>query len=484
MPNIPAIRSLSMPALVLMGFSLVALPLIAVIFMAAIYVDRLELESERLVIQGIQVTRLSDSLSDSIEKMEHNARQYQAEGDESLVEACAARQAEFSTTLDLLKNLSNQKMPGWDLEQMRADSQLVVQALRSFPPDSPMLAAALQRFDVLRISAARITAEGNRLIDSEMDSLQHTGRDAKRFLVWPSVVLIPGALLLVLVFTYLIVRPIRRLADAIHLIGVGKFARPIDIGGPPELEALGRKLDWLRTRLVMAEEEKNAFLRRMSHELKTPLASVREGTELLLDETVGQLTPSQREVAAILQGTGLELQYLIENLLNFSEWHEKKAELKLQTFDLSAVIHYVLRRHQLGLANKHITLHSDFAEIQMLADRERIRMALDNLVSNAVKFTPPRGDIYVRARSDSRETVIEVADTGPGIPADERRNVFDAFFQGSAPQMSHVRGTGIGLSVVSECIRAHGGLIEIVDGEFPGAHFRIRLSVGQVRPVN
>ena len=94
-----------------------------------------------------------------------------------------------------------------------------------------------------------------------------------------------------------------------------------------------------------------------------------------------------------------------------------------------------------------------------------------------MKFTPDGGTITVRARRepDGGDVVIDVADTGPGIPADERGRIFEAFYQGATPQGGLVRGTGIGLSVVQEFVNAHGGTVQLVDGEFPGAHFRVRV---------
>jgi two-component system sensor histidine kinase GlrK len=468
-------RSLSMPALVLAGFSAVALPLMAVIFVAAIYLDRLALESERLVLSGIQVTRLSDNLADKINAMERNARQYQILGEPALIDLCGVRQQEFAATLSLLEKLEIEEMSEWDLDQMRKDSEAIVLALRSNTPQSPELARELERFERLRKMEAHIDSEGDRFIDSELGALQKTARDAQRFLVFPSVVLIPGALLMMLLLTLLIVRPIRQLADAIHRIGEGRFSQPVPLDGPPEIEALGLKLNWLRERLGALEQDKNRFLRHMSHELKTPLASMREGTELLLDGTVGELNSGQREVAGILHGSGIELQYLIENLLDFGQWQEKKAQLKIQVFELSPVIRFVLRRHQLTAGAKQLDVHTELADFSLKADRDRLRMTLDNLVSNAVKFSPPQGSIHIRTALAENQVIIEVADTGPGIPVAERQKIFEPFYQGKAPQLGHVLGTGIGLSVVWECVRAHGGTIEIIDGEYPGAHFRIRL---------
>jgi len=110
----------------------------------------------------------------------------------------------------------------------------------------------------------------------------------------------------------------------------------------------------------------------------------------------------------------------------------------------------------------------------MLADRGKLRLILENLLSNAIKYSPRGGTITIRARAGQDELVLEVADSGAGIPASDRAHVFEAFHTGRSPS-GHVRGTGIGLSVVHEFVAVHRGSIEIVDGEYPGAHFRIRM---------
>ena len=113
-------------------------------------------------------------------------------------------------------------------------------------------------------------------------------------------------------------------------------------------------------------------------------------------------------------------------------------------------------------------------DVTLYADRGKLRLILENLLSNAIKYSPRGGTIVVRARSEGTELVMEVADSGAGIKVAERAHVFQAFHTGRAPG-GHVRGTGIGLSVVHEFVQVHRGVIEIVDGEFRGAHFRIRM---------
>ena len=102
-------------------------------------------------------------------------------------------------------------------------------------------------------------------------------------------------------------------------------------------------------------------------------------------------------------------------------------------------------------------------------------MILDNLLSNALKYSPRGGTIYLHAKKHNDHLVLDVADTGQGIAKHERAAIFDAFYSGRAPQAGHLKGTGIGLSVVSEFVQAHGGTIEIMDHVFKGAHFRVRL---------
>jgi two-component system sensor histidine kinase GlrK len=306
--------------------------------------------------------------------------------------------------------------------------------------------------------------------------LQETARKAQRVSAWQVAALVPGTLILVLIFTLLVARPIRQIDRAIGQLGASGFSKPIKIKGPTDLQRLGRQLEWLRLRLLELAQEKNKFLRHMSHELKTPLANIREGTELLLDGSVGELKGPQREVTDILRMNGLKLQQLIENLLSFSAWQAKSEVLTLSDFELGKQVISVARAQRLALKAGNIQLKLEVDDIIVNADQDKIRTVLDNLLSNAVKFTPRGGLITIRAHRLPTSFVLEFGDTGPGIPEDERHRIFEAFFQGTRKQGGPVGGTGIGLSVVLECIQAHNGSVELVDSdEFPGAHFRIHI---------
>ena len=151
----------------------------------------------------------------------------------------------------------------------------------------------------------------------------------------------------------------------------------------------------------------------MSHELKTPLANIREGTELLLDGSVGQLDIQQQEVTGILRDNGVKLQKLIENLLTFSAWQTQTAALELSEFELKPMVFSVLSQHRLVLSNKKIKLQLTISAINVLADEGKLKLVLENLLSNAIKFTPSGGTIHVGAGMEGTSSSSTSATTAP-----------------------------------------------------------------------
>jgi len=336
---------------------------------------------------------------------------------------------------------------------------------------------SLREFNQLARDTGELSSLASNQTDRELKQLQSETDAVRRRLFSQSAALIPITLGLIVMFAVFLARPIRQIDEVIGNIGHGRLDAPVKVQGPSDLKALGGQLEWLRTRLIEIREERNRFLRHMSHELKTPLANIREGSELLIEGAVGALTTEQREVAGILRDNSLRLQRLIENLLSYSEWQAQRRELELSDINVLPLVRSAIETYQLPINAHGLRLDLQVQDFALKADRAKLKLILDNLLSNAVKFTPDGGTITLRAAPvpDGKHWIFEVADTGPGIPLDERQRIFEAFYQGATPQGGLVRGTGIGLSVVNEFVSAHGGTVELLEGEFPGAHFRVTL---------
>lgn len=171
-----------------------------------------------------------------------------------------------------------------------------------------------QELDNLAVSLVRLT---NQLMVDEVDGLKLQVDLGKKKLIWQTSGLISFTILFSIVFMILIFKPVRQIDKSIELLGEGDFATPIAVSGPKDLEALGEKLDWLRKRLAKLDMEKVKLIAHISHDLKTPLASIKEGAGLLRDELVGPINESQKEVVRILDNNCTKLQRLIENILHF-----------------------------------------------------------------------------------------------------------------------------------------------------------------------
>ncbi len=432
----------------------------------------------------MQGTRNNQRMFEEIGALERTARLYQIIGSADLLEVYARNQERLVGTLDELLAMPLEDKARKEALGLKAEAERLHEELKLSSPTSARMSALVNAFPQLSAMASQVSNRVNAEIDRELSSLQAATQHAQRNLFWWSLWLIPLTLAVVGVFTYLFGRPIRAIDRAISELGRGTFSRPIAIRGPADLERLAAQLEWLRGRLLDLAQEKNRFLRHMSHELKTPLANIREGTELLMDGAVGELQSGQREVTAILRENGMKLQRLIENLLSFSAWQAKSVGLEISEFKLRPLIKGVLENQQLTLVAQRVRLDVQVEDLTALADRGKIRLILDNLLSNAIKFTPRGGTISIHARAEREQLVLDVMDSGPGIPAEERNRIFEAFYQGKTPQGGHVKGTGIGLSVVTEFVNAHGGSIEILEAKAGGAHFRVRLPMRQAAPTS
>ena len=475
----PRPRSLS--SLLLIGLLLLVVPLAMAIVQAALQLGQLAEETNQLVRQGVELSGRTQALFRHLAAYERSSNLYVLLGDPRLLEASQATQQQIATTIDELAELPMPDDGPAKLDALRRAAPSVLTILEWIPAGNPERATQLaDKLSQLNDAADAVSAAANQALDTRLAAVEERATQTRQRLFLWLTGLIPAFLLLGLAFALGVLRPLRRIDRAITELGQGTFSSPIAIKGPTDIEALGRQLEWLRTRLLELTQEKDRFLRHMSHELKTPLANIREGTELLLDGAVGPIDAQQREVTDIMRQNALRLQQLIENLLSYSAWQSKAAGLDLSDFALGSVVAAAFRAQRLAIISHRVRARLEIEHLVLHADQAKIRLVLDNLLANALKFTPEGGTIVVRARRLPTGVIIDFGDTGPGIDPRDRERVFEPFFTGVTPQAGPLRGSGIGLSIVREFVEAHGGRVELASGEFPGAHFRIDLPLSLV----
>jgi two-component system sensor histidine kinase GlrK len=471
---------------ILLSFLLVSLPLLYALAELLFSVDRLASQSREEVITAAQAARTSRLLFEQTTTLERIVRQQLILDDPALLDDYGRVRQEFRATGAQLTALPLEASERETLQKL-LDREAGLAAQLDKPSASREGAASLaEGFAELVDGAQAMLSASTQLTQRAIERLQDTATRARETWLWLALATAAIAVALAIFFAVLISRPIRQLDLAIRQLGTADFAHAIVVDGPQDLRYVGQRLEWLRTRLRDLEEQQTRFLRHVSHELKTPLTAVREGAELLRDEVGGKLTREQQDIVRIVRENTLSLQKLIEDLLR---WHQTRVvePATVGPVELGDVVRRVVREQKLAALARMIAFDAQLEPAIVTGDAERLRTIVDNLVSNAIKFSPRSGTIRATLRARDGIAMLEVADEGPGVPAAERERVFDSFFQGSPPAEGRVKGSGLGLAIAREYALAHGGRVEVVDRPdgARGACFRLvlPLAMGQRPPA-
>jgi two-component system sensor histidine kinase GlrK len=465
-------RSTSSLQLILTGFFLLASLLIIGQLAAITSVDHIARQGRESVYQAADTLHLSQLLATDVSSLERAARQFQIVGDPSLLDVYAERRARFLQTAQRLAAYRLTDGQRQRLDTLLGEENQTHATLAGGPATD--LRRAVDKFAALDVLARAILQESGEAISLAAEQIQETAGETKRRLVYHALALIPAALILAAIYSALINRPIRQIARAIRLLGEGNVVESLHVAGPRDLEDLGRQLDWLRLRLRGLEQHKVTILRNISHELKTPLAAIREGVELMNDEVPGTLNRKQAEIVTILQASIGRLQKLIEDLINFSVAQAEDPFLTERPVQLHRLLERVIEEQQPVIAAHRLAVRRDVSEATVIGDPEKLKSIFANLLSNAIKYSPDGAEIVVTLQRDSGKAVVDVRDQGPGIDPVERGKVFEAFYQGATAVKGHIRGTGLGLSIAHAYVRLHKGTIDVIDSVC-GAHLRVAL---------
>jgi two-component system sensor histidine kinase GlrK len=461
---------------ILLGFLLVSAPLVYALGELILTLDRLASQSTTEVLQAAQAGRTSRVLFEQTTTLERIARQQLILDDPALIDDYARVRQDFRQTTAQLATLPLEASQLATLAQLTERENDLYKLLTTPQRSADAAARVASGFGQLVENAQSMLTATNQLTQRAIERLQDTAAEGREKWLFVGLLTVGIALALAIMFAVLIARPIRQLDLAVRQMGTADFRHPITVSGPQDLRYLGQRLEWLRSRLHELEEQQTRFLRHVSHELKTPLTAVREGAELLRDNVGGKLTPEQHEIVRIVRENTLALQKLIEDLLSY---HQTRAiePATLGPVGLPDVVRRVQKEQKLAAFARMITLNAELKPAIVIGDAERIRSIVDNLVSNAIKYSPRSATIDIRLVTDQGHAVLDVIDEGPGVPPGERERIFESFYTGAVPSGGRVKGSGLGLAIARENAAAHGGRIEVLDRTDGkrGAWFRVWL---------
>jgi len=326
-----------------------------------------------------------------------------------------------------------------------------------------------------------------RLRDQAASFKMSTARDhaayAAEVMFWLMLFGIVGAFIMAYIHARAISRPLKALAREMRRIGRGEFFCTAKVKGPTEIIELARSFNRMALELEHLDRLKADFTAHVSHELRTPLTAIREGTALLLEGIPGPLNGSQREILEVVRNHSQRLFKSISSILDLSKMEAEMMDYEFTMCDLRALIEKSAEALHLIARKRDIKLQWNVAgSIPMfLADERRIQQVLDNLLSNALKFSPAGGEVRIDAfpvgsdQARAGAVQIRVSDDGPGIQAEEARNIFKHFYQGRDQKVKGQQGTGLGLAIARHIVEAHRGRIWAESEIGCGATFNVVL---------
>ena len=236
-----------------------------------------------------------------------------------------------------------------------------------------------------------------------------------------------------------------------------------------ELGEKNEELKRLNEEVLELTHSRLVFFTNISHELRTPLTLIADPVEMLLEDT--GIKGKSRELLKMVQRNALALQQLVSNILDFRKIQNGKMELKLYRFDIVKTLTMWVGDFQLTAERKQIRLHLDVDDLkgshEMIADQEKISRIVFNLLSNALKYTPAGGEIFVSLKDEGANLRLDVRDTGKGISQDEADKIFERFFQAKGA----ASGTGIGLALVKSFVELHHGEARVESEPGKGSDF-------------
>ena len=336
--------------------------------------------------------------------------------------------------------------------------------------DQLLLDAQLAEF---KQNLSDLGAQVDLSLDKRIQDQQLYVNSVQQTQFWLTACLLGASFLLIVLGSKAILKPVTRLERIITaMYRQEDTLTAITNSGPKELIVLEQKLHRLAGRLIQLENLRHALLRHASHELKTPLASIKEGCSLLTEQVVGPLNTDQKEVLSLLNSSTDRLNLLIVQLLDYNLLLQQ-AKPVFSRFNTDIFIKEFLTENSLAIKQHDNQIDMKIELSTIFADQKLFRRVLDNLVSNAIAHGTKGSPIIISLYQQDNMQVLDFANSGQKIAVEQRHVLFQPFSRGEGVRNDRVTGSGLGLSIVADCARMMFGKAEMVEVDYADVCIRV-----------
>ncbi len=450
----------------ILSLSLSLLPFVGSVVFALWTIDQQSRWQYQLTQQALNLKQLNLKLNGMMSKMERSLKQYEVLKTPEIIELFNTKLGEFKQTQSEI--LQNGLLTDSSVQQLsevlgKLNSHLLT-AVKSTQNGQPINDSMDEPYALLKNSATIV----DQTIESRLAESAENLKTAEWQIVLLGSLIIPLSIVLFVISIKSITRPVQALSSAINLLGRGRWHNTINIEGPADLTLLGERLEWMRLKLKESDEQKKLILRHVTHELKTPLAAIMEAASLLSDEIPGKINSKQAQVLNILKSNSETLNNLIATMLSYNTALVKQST-QFEQLDIRASVTPLIA--EFSQSQKQINWKVSEHSLNVTTDKQRLDMILRNLLSNAIYYSGDKVTIELNWYQDNDNWILSVSDNGVGIHADDLGKIFEPFYQGRVTRSGAIKGSGIGLSIVKECVDSMQGNIRVESKPGVGTKF-------------
>ena len=354
-------------------------------------------------------------------------------------------------------------------------------AILTLPPSSPTEAGASMAAPVVSggqtVGEVTVSQADGQLLTAEEVSLRES---LNRMHLIAGAVSAAIALAVALYLALTLSRPLRRIRAGAEAMSAGQLDTRVEESGDDEIHAVGQALNRLAETLQREEELRKESVADLAHELRTPVNGLLGRIEAAQD---GMLGDEAANLAAMHE-EAMRLTRLLDDLSSLAEAERPSLLLTVEPVDLATLVRGQLETTSEAFREKGVAVSGDLHVTLVNGDPKRLEQIIVNLLANALRYTDADGRVTVMVRRQGDDALLEVADTGIGIPADDLPHVFTRYWRGEKSRSRATGGAGIGLAIVHELVRAHGGQVTVESEVGAGSVFRVIIPTGAPRPLS